>query len=74
MDTHQMITPGGGLEQRIRISGVLLVMGLIIEAVSLAWANPTAFIVFVVVGGTSMAAGMLLFLYSVASQQKASST
>ncbi len=63
----------GKIERRIRISGVLLVVGLVIEAVSLSWAHPTAFIAFVVFGGTSMAAGIFLFLYSVVAKTDASS-
>jgi hypothetical protein len=64
-----MLIPVGPMDRQIRISGVLLVIGLIIEAISLAWAHPTAFIVFFVFGGLSMAAGMLLFLYSVVSNE-----
>jgi polyferredoxin len=62
------------MEKRIRISAVLLILGLLIEAFSLHWAHPTAFVVFVGIGGTMIGAGILLFLYSVlASWQRSSS-
>jgi hypothetical protein len=53
-----------GFPQTLRISGILLVTGLCTEAVSLFWVHPIAFIVFFVVGGTLLGAGVLLFLYS----------
>jgi hypothetical protein len=40
-----------GLEKRLQIAGVLLMLGLMIEAVCLLWARPVAFIVMVCVGG-----------------------
>ena len=61
------LNQSSSMERRIRIAGVLLVIGLVIEAVSLAWAHPTAFIVFFVFGGLSLAAGMLLYLHAVVS-------
>jgi len=55
------------MEKRIRLSGSLLLIGLLVEVFSLLWSHPTAFIVFFVVGGLSMAAGILIFLYSLVS-------
>jgi hypothetical protein len=48
-----------------RISGVLLILGLAVEAVSLHWVHPIAFIVFVLGGGIFLVAGVLVFLYAV---------
>jgi hypothetical protein len=53
-----------GFPRNFRISGILLLLGLSTEAVSLFWVHPIAFIAFFVVGGTFLAAGILLFLYS----------
>jgi hypothetical protein len=55
------------IERRIRISAVLLIVGLAIEAMTLHWAHPTAFLVFMFIGGTCMGAGILLFLCSLVS-------
>jgi hypothetical protein len=50
--------------QALRLSGVLLLLGLCVEAISLRWIHPIAFILFFVAGGTLLAAGVLLYLYS----------
>ena len=52
------------MTRRVRISGVLLVLSLIVEAASLHWSHPTAFLVFIFVGGLLMAVGILVYLYS----------
>ncbi len=49
-------------ERRLRRAALLVMLGLVVELVSLCWRHPTAFIVFVLVGGTLMGAGMLLYL------------
>ena len=40
-----------GIEKRLRLAGLLLVVGLLVEAICLLWARPIAFILLVVVGG-----------------------
>ena len=52
------------IDRRLRISGVLLILGLAVEATSLLWVHPTAFLVFLLVGGVAMAAGIVLHLCS----------
>jgi hypothetical protein len=59
-----MSDAGNGFFKWVRVSGILLLIGLCIEAVSLHWVHPIAFLVFFVVGGAFLAAGVLLFLYS----------
>lgn len=51
----------------LRISGILLIGGLVVEALSLCWNNAFSFMSFAVVGGLFFASGMLLFLYSLVS-------
>jgi hypothetical protein len=58
-----------GFQKALRISGVLLLLGLCTEAISLIWVHPIAFILFFVVGGALLAAGILLFLYSLVSSK-----
>jgi len=48
-----------------RFSGGLLIIGLCIEAISLHWIHPLAFLAFFVIGGAFLGAGVLLFLYSI---------
>jgi hypothetical protein len=56
------------LEARLRLSAVLVMIGIVVEIASLTWRHPTAFIVFVGVGGLLMAAGMSSFLWSIVSR------
>ena len=52
------------LEKRLRLSGLLVVVGLLVELGSLHWAHPTAFLFFLLLGGTMMGLGMVVYLYS----------
>jgi hypothetical protein len=58
--THGNMT----LERGLRISGTLIILGLIVEAICLLWTRPLAFVLFVGVGGGFLAIGILFYLYS----------
>ena len=53
-----------GIERALRISGILLILGLVVEAFSLLWDKPLAFVVFVGVGGFLTLVGILVYLCS----------
>jgi uncharacterized membrane protein len=53
-----------GIQLRLRVSGVLLVAGLLVELISLLWEKPLAFLLFAFCGGALLIAGMALYLYS----------
>lgn len=55
------------LEKRLQIAGILVILGLVVEALCLFSARPLAFVLFVFVGVTLLGAGSLLYLYSVVS-------
>jgi hypothetical protein len=55
------------LEKRLQIAGILVIVGLLVEASCLFWARPLAFVLFVFVGVTLLGVGSLLYLYSVVS-------
>lgn len=59
-----MTTRLSPIEKRLRLSGVLVLLGLLMDAVTLRWAHPTAFLVFLFVGGLFVLLGVLLYLYS----------
>lgn len=54
-----------GLIRRLRLSGLLVILGLIVELVTLFWSHPTAFLVFLGLGGLLVGAGVLLYLFSI---------
>jgi hypothetical protein len=53
-----------GMTKVLRLSGISLIIGLAIEAVSLLFNHPLSFMGFIIVGGTLLAVGVLLFLIS----------
>ena len=55
------------MQRRVRTSGMLVLLGLVIELVSLLWSHPTAFTFFLLPGTLLMAAGTLFYLYSLIS-------
>lgn len=52
------------LERRLRVSGFLLILGLLTEAVCLFWARPLSFVIFVAFGGAFLFLGVTLYLLS----------
>jgi hypothetical protein len=56
---------------KLQVSGMLLIVGLVIEALSLCWNNAFSFMSFAVVGGLFFASGFLLFLYSLVASKPA---
>lgn len=55
------------MERRLRLSGFLLILGLLTEAICLFWARPISFIVLIAVGGTLLLLGVVLYLLSLVS-------
>ena len=58
---------GDFISRRLRISGTLVIIGLLVEALCLLWSRPIAFVVLVCIGGAFIGIGVLLFLYSLVS-------
>jgi hypothetical protein len=52
------------IERTLRISGVLLILGIAVEIISLVWEKPLAFLLFVGVGGFLTFVGIVIYLYS----------
>lgn len=57
------------LERRLQISGILLISGLLVEAVCLFWARPLSFLTFISIGGALMLLGVVVYLLSLVSGQ-----
>jgi len=55
------------IDRRLRLSGIILMIGLLIEAICLLWARPLAFILLVGIGGLLVAAGVVVYLFSLVS-------
>ena len=61
------MTMAAVMERRLRISGMLIVLGLLVEALSLIRIHPLAFLGFMFVGGGLLVAGIGIYLYSLVS-------
>ncbi len=55
--------------RNLRISGVLLIIALVVEGLSLCWNSAVSFMSFAMIGGLFFALGVLLFLYSLVSSK-----
>lgn len=55
------------LYRKLQISGALVSAGLLFGAATRYWAHPLSFVLFILVGGTLVGAGVLLYLYSIVS-------
>jgi len=51
-------------DRKLQLSGIILILGLLVEGLCLLGHGPVAFIVFAGLGGLLFAAGILLYLYS----------
>ena len=55
------------LESRLRLSAVLICLGLLVQLLSLIRIHPLAFMAFILISCPLVLAGILLFLYSIVS-------
>ena len=55
------------IERRIRWAGLLVVVGLVLQMLTFLSIHPLAFMGFLLIGCPLVAAGMLLYLYSLVS-------
>ena len=54
-----------GFAGRLRLSGLLIALGLGVELATLFWNHPLSFFLFLGLGTLLVGAGMLLYLWSV---------
>lgn len=55
------------MERRLRISGMFVLLGLLIEVLALRWIHPAAFLVFAFIGIPIGSLGIVIYLYSLVS-------
>ncbi len=55
------------LVRRLKLAGLLVSAGLLVEVGTLYWSHPLAFLAFLGLGGLLVGAGILLYLYSLVS-------
>lgn len=57
------------LERRVRLAAMLISLGLIVLLITLLRIHPLAFVMYAVIACPLVLAGILLFLYSIVSQE-----
>ena len=53
-----------GFQKLLRTACVLIILGLVVEIVSLLWIHPLAFVLFAFVGASLVGIGILVYLAS----------
>ena len=56
------------LHRKLKISGCLIMLGLLIEATTLYWSRPLSFLGFIGIGGFLVTAGIALYLLSIVNE------
>jgi len=54
-----------GLRRYLQVSGILIILGLVVELFSLIWFHPLAFVLFAFLGASMMGLGMIVYLASI---------
>lgn len=57
-----MQTQTNPIHARLRFAGTFIILGLIVQALSLLWNHPLSFIAFVILGGFFQVIGIGLYL------------
>jgi hypothetical protein len=53
-----------GIRRLLQVSSALVIVGLLLEIVSLLWFHPLSFVLFAFVGATLVGLGILVYLVS----------
>jgi hypothetical protein len=59
------------MERAVRLAAVMLILGLIVEGLSLCWNTAASFLSFMIFGGILFVGGVLIYVYSVFASQPA---
>ena len=59
--------PNPGISRKLRQAGILIILGLIVEGISLIWNHPLSFLGFLNVGGFLVGLGIVMYLLALIS-------
>lgn len=60
-----MTDPTRILERRLKLSGGLVSMGIVVEVLTLYWSHPMAFLAFLLLGGAIVAVGIAIYVRTI---------
>ena len=52
------------LQTKLKTAAYLLTAGLLVEGITLHWAHPTSFLLFIGLGGILVGAGIAIYLFA----------
>ncbi len=58
------------VSRKLRVAGTLIILGLLVEGVSLVWNHPLSFIAFLGIGGFLMFLGIAIYLIVLVSPRR----
>lgn len=61
--------PVASVVRRVRLAAILICLGLVVLLLTLIRVHPLAFMAFILIGCPLVLAGILLFLYSIVSEE-----
>ena len=50
------------INTKLRLAGILIVVGLVAQALTLLWNHPLSFVAYMVIGSLSVAIGIVVYL------------
>ena len=53
------------VQRKLKTAAWLLIAGLVVEGVTLHWAHPTSFVLFIILGGILVLAGIAVYLTAI---------
>jgi hypothetical protein len=53
------------LQRKLKMAAYLLIAGLAVEGITLLWAHPTSFLLFIGLGGILVLAGVAIYLLAI---------
>ncbi|HTC93203.1 MAG TPA: hypothetical protein VK699_07110 [Terriglobales bacterium] len=56
------------ISKKLRVAGILVILGLVVEGFSLLWNHPLSFLAFLCIGGVFLALGIVIYLLALVSR------
>lgn len=53
------------LQRKLKLAAWLLIAGLALQGITLQWAHPTSFLLFIILGGILVLAGIAVYLIAI---------
>jgi hypothetical protein len=59
------------VSKRLRLAGILVILGLLVQGLTLLWSHPLAFLAFLGLGGLLLFIGIVVYLFTLISAPNA---